>query len=38
MGIIHINKLEVGMALADDVRDIHGRLLLSKGKTIQREI
>jgi HD-like signal output (HDOD) protein len=35
MGIIHINKLEPGMVLADEVRDISGRLLLGKGKTIQ---
>lgn len=35
MGIIHINKIEPGMVVADEVRDIHGRLLLGKGKTIQ---
>ena len=35
MGIIHINKLEPGMVLADEVRDLSGRLLLGKGKTIQ---
>jgi HD-like signal output (HDOD) protein len=35
MSIIHINKLEPGMVLDDEVRDISGRLLLGKGKTIQ---
>ena len=34
MGIIHINKLEPGMVLADDVRDLSGKLLLGKGKAI----
>ena len=37
MGIIHINKLEPGMVLADEVRDFSGRLLLGKGKTIQSD-
>jgi len=35
MDAIHINKLEPGMVLADEVRDLNGRLLLGKGKTIQ---
>ena len=35
MGMIHINKLEPGMVLADEVRDLSGRLLLGKGKTVQ---
>jgi HD-like signal output (HDOD) protein len=35
MGIIHISKLEPGMVLADEVRDLSGRLLLGKGKTVQ---
>lgn len=35
MSIIHINKLEPGMVLADEVRDLSGKLLLTKGKTIQ---
>ena len=35
MGMIHINKLEPGMVLADEVRDLSGKLLLGKGKTIQ---
>ena len=35
MGITHINKLEPGMVLADEVRDLSDRLLLGKGKTIQ---
>ena len=34
MGMIHIDKLEPGMVLADEVRDLSGRLLLKKGKTI----
>ena len=35
MGRIHINKLKPGMVLADEVRDIRGKLLLGKGKTVQ---
>ena len=35
MGILHINKLEPGMVLAHEVKDLSGRLLLGKGKTIQ---
>ncbi len=35
MSIIHISKLEPGMVLADEVRDLSGRLLLGKGKTVQ---
>jgi HD-like signal output (HDOD) protein len=34
MGIIHINKLKPGMVLADEVRDLNGKLLLGKGKAI----
>jgi HD-like signal output (HDOD) protein len=34
MGMININKLEPGMVLADEVRDLSGKLLLGKGKTI----
>ena len=34
MGIIHINELKPGMVLADEVRDLSGKLLLEKGKTI----
>ena len=37
MGMIHINKLEPGMVLADEVRDLRGRLLFGKGKTVQPE-
>jgi len=37
MGIIHINNLQRGMVLADEVRDVSGRLLLAKGKTIQAD-
>jgi len=36
MGIIHIDKLEPGMVLDQEVRDINGRLLLKKEKEIQR--
>ena len=32
---IHINDLQQGMVLADAVKDVSGRLLLAKGKTIQ---
>ena len=35
MGIIHINKLKPGMVLAQEVRDINGRLLLNSQKEIQ---
>jgi HD-like signal output (HDOD) protein len=35
MGIIHINELKTGMVLADEVRDLSGKLLLEKGKTIR---
>lgn len=34
MGIIHIDKLKPGMTLAEEVRDINGRLLLKKDKKI----
>ncbi len=34
MGIIHINKLEPGMVLADEVRDLNGKLLL--GNSIKK--
>jgi HD-like signal output (HDOD) protein len=35
MGIVHVNKLEPGMMLSEDVRDINSRLLLTKGQKIQ---
>jgi len=35
MGIIHINKLKPGMVLAQEVKDINGRLLLKSQKEIQ---
>jgi HD-like signal output (HDOD) protein len=35
MGIFPTNKLKPGMVLAEEVRDINGRLLLAKGKSIQ---
>lgn len=36
MGIIYTHKLKPGMILAEEVRDINGRLLLGKGKRIGR--
>lgn len=35
MGMIHVDKLEVDMALSEDVIDINSRLLLAKGQKIQ---
>jgi HD-like signal output (HDOD) protein len=35
MTTVRTKKLKIGMVLADDVRDIKGRLLLSRGKVIQ---
>jgi HD-like signal output (HDOD) protein len=37
MAMIHINKLEPGMVLADEVRDLSGKLLLGKDITVQPE-
>jgi len=37
MGLIHINELQPGMVLEDEVKDLSGRLLLGKGKKIQPE-
>jgi HD-like signal output (HDOD) protein len=37
MGTIRIDKLKPGMIVADDVRDIKGRLLLTRGKAIAPE-
>lgn len=37
MGIIHIDRLQPGMVLADEVRDLSGRLLLGKDRTIQQD-
>jgi HD-like signal output (HDOD) protein len=37
MGTVRIKKLRPGMVLADDVRDVKGRLLLAKGKPIGPE-
>jgi HD-like signal output (HDOD) protein len=37
MGTVRINKLKPGMVLADDVRDVKGRLLLTKGKAVGPE-
>jgi DNA repair ATPase RecN len=34
MGIVHTNKLKPGMLLAEEARDVHGRLVLAKGKRI----
>jgi HD-like signal output (HDOD) protein len=35
MGIVHVDNLEVGMVLSEDVKDINARLLLTKGQKIQ---
>ena len=35
MGVIPTNKLESGMVLADEVKDVNDRLLLAKGEEIQ---
>ena len=35
MGVISTSKLESGMVLAGEVRDVNGRLLLAKGEEIQ---
>ena len=37
MGILSTAQLQTGMVLADDVRDINGRLLLAKGEKIQQK-
>jgi HD-like signal output (HDOD) protein len=37
MGTVRTNQLKLGMVLADDVRDVKGRLLLTKGKPIGPE-
>ena len=37
MGTVRTNQLKLGMILADDVRDVKGRLLLTKGKPIGPE-
>jgi HD-like signal output (HDOD) protein len=34
MGMVHINSLKPGMVLADEVRDLSGKLLIGKGKKI----
>jgi putative nucleotidyltransferase with HDIG domain len=35
MGMVHVDNLEPGMILSEDVRDIKSRLLLTKGQQIQ---
>ena len=35
MGIVPTNKLKPGLILAEDARDVNGRLILAKGKKIQ---
>ena len=35
MGIVPIKKLTPGMILADDARDVNGRLILAKDKKIE---
>ena len=37
MGTVRTKQLKLGMILADDVRDVKGRLLLTKGKPIGPE-
>jgi HD-like signal output (HDOD) protein len=37
MGTVRTKQLKLGMVLADDVRDVKGRLLLTKGKPIAPE-
>jgi len=37
MGTVHTDKIKPGMVIADEVRDISGRLLLAQGKKIQPE-
>ena len=37
MGIVGTAQLQSGMVLADDVRDINGRLLLARGERIQTQ-
>ena len=37
MGTVHTDKIKPGMVLADEVRDISGRLLLARGKKIMPE-
>jgi HD-like signal output (HDOD) protein len=37
MGTVRTKQLKLGMVLADDVRDVKGRLLLTKGKPIGPE-
>jgi hypothetical protein len=34
MGIVPTNKLEPGMLLAEEVKDVNGRRILAKGKRI----
>ncbi len=34
MGVVPTDKIKPGQVLAEEVRDINGRLLLSKGHTI----
>ena len=37
MGSVRLKMLKPGMVLADDVRDVKGRLLLMRGKPIGTE-
>ncbi len=37
MGIVHIDKLGFDSVLAEELRDINGRLLLAKGRKIQQK-
>jgi hypothetical protein len=36
MGILQTHKLKPGLVLAEEVRDINGRLLLGKGNRIDQ--
>jgi len=36
MGIVRTPQLEPGMTLAEDVRDVNGRLLLNKGSRLEQ--
>ena len=35
MGVVHVDNLETGMVLSEDVKDINSRLLLTKGQKLQ---
>jgi hypothetical protein len=35
MGIVYTDKIKPGMVVAEEVRDVNGRLLLARGNSIQ---